>query len=332
MENVFVHQMIYYNSKHGIIAECGLDNNNINHPAECDGNWYIAGKLENNITTSDTICEFGDNYICVESADGGLFDYYFDGQYRQIHSGVPLWFVEDGLLDAYLTIGTINWPPLFDNTYAFAFALNQSQMFAFCPIGQELPSKDVALNPQHCNKNWYKLELDVDPTNGFVWIEDYVFDIDECKYQSHYGIYLLDTKQTYNGKYIYYNQRLSNTNNEWYLLWNDAKDSWIINQIIPSSEVGMVRDKFGICRDKEEVFSPDLSNQCWEFANAKLSYELNCNVKVTIMENEEESSCMTLPINHLPNGYVSSVILGFDDGVTDMDNNLYSDICNNSKM
>eukprot|EP01084_Bolivina_argentea_P129728 229084_1 len=85
-----------YNSKHGIIAACGLDNNDTNHPAECDGHWYINGKLENNITTSDTICELGDNYVCVESADGGLFDYYFDGQYRQIHSGVPLWFLEDG--------------------------------------------------------------------------------------------------------------------------------------------------------------------------------------------------------------------------------------------
>ncbi len=66
-------------------------------------------------------------------------------------------------------------------------------MFAFCPIGQELilPSKDILLNALYCNKNW---------------IEDYVFDIDECKdkdiittkyieyskYPSHYGIYLLD--------------------------------------------------------------------------------------------------------------------------------------------
>eukprot|EP01083_Nonionella_stella_P093276 261353_1 len=174
-----------YNDDSTIYAECLAPwSDHMTDPTQCSGNWYKNQKLLPELVSRNGVCDLGDNYVCVESADGGLFDIYFDGQYRQIHSGVPLWFLEDGLLDAYLTIGTVSWPPLFDNTYVFAFALNQTQMFAFCPIGQELPSKDVLLNPQHCNKNWYKLELDpVDATKGFIWVEDYVFDIDECKHK-----------------------------------------------------------------------------------------------------------------------------------------------------
>ncbi len=72
-------------------------------------------------------------------------------------------------------------------------------------------------------------------------------------FQGHYGIYLLDTTQEFDGRYVYRNQRLSNSNNEWYMLWYEEKDSWVINEMIPGETI--IRNTNGICR--ENVLTPD---------------------------------------------------------------------------
>ena len=98
-----------------------------------------------------------------------------------------------------------------------------------------------------------------------TWYIDLAFDIDECHhpnitvtetpidypetlcladpsntyshYQSHYGVYILDNTTMYDGRYIYYNQRLKDNHDEWYMMWYEEKDAWVINQMVPEYTV-----------------------------------------------------------------------------------------------
>merc|ERR1712048_233766 len=345
-------------STDNVIARCHVKsdlfetNYYIQHPALCDGHWFIGDVLRDTIITSDTSCSFGDNYVCVESAEGGIFDQYFDGQYRQIHSGVSLWLLEDSSLDAYLTVGRLNMPPLFDdNEYAFAFMMNQTTMFAFCVIGEELPSDAALLKPWECNDNWYKVEV---INNAYQWVIDYAFDIDRCvhsqiaidfpdrktiaypetlcmhdmtsqysPHQSHYGVYVLDNTTTFDGRFVYKNQRLAGEHNEWYMLWYDEQDAWVLNEMVP--EITAVRNHEGICDDDDEYDTPDLCNKCWQFYNDAGEAETMCNVKVKRVVSNEESDCMQLPVNTMSHDeYTNEIMLGFDDGSTLIENNAYT--------
>merc|ERR1719242_665103 len=180
-----------------IIARCNIKsddfeaNDYIQHPALCDGHWYIQNVLRDTIITSDTSCSFGDNYVCVDSAEGGLFDSYFDGQYPQT----------------------------------------------------------LCMN---------------DETNEL------------SAHQSHYGVYVLDNSTTFDGRFVYKNQRLDGQMNEWYMLWYDEQDSWVLNEMVP--EITAVRNHEGIC--DEEVNTPNLCNECWQFYDENGDAETKCSVKV----------------------------------------------------
>ena len=257
---------------------------------------------------------------------GGLFDLWFTGQYRQIHEGVSVWLHENVYTDMYITIGTMQFPAagLIDDTWVFSFVVNQTDVWAFCVIGDgSEPSDMEKLSPYDCTEDWYVMEFDYS-TFQYYWTIDYAFDIDECThpnitttavtidypkylclndetdspshYQSHYGVYILDNETSFDGRNVYYNQRLKDNLHDWYILFYEEKDAWVINQYVPNQWITtVVRDHEGICR--EESLTPDQCSKCWEFYDRSgLRATPNCNVKLTVMDNAEEGNCMELPV------------------------------------
>ena len=205
------------------------------------------------------------------------------------------------------------------------------------------------MKPWECNDDWYKVEV----INGaYQWVIDYAFDIDRCVHsqidedlpsirdidypntlcmndvtnslslhQSHYGVYTLDNSTTFDGRYVYRNQRLDGQHNEWFMLWYDEQDSWVLNEMVP--EITAVRNHEGICDD--EVDTPDLCTKCWQFYDADGNSETMCNVKVTAVTSTKESDCMQLPVNTLSaDDYTDAIMLGFDDGSTLVEDNVYT--------
>ena len=162
-----------------IIAVCDIDGVPINDPSLCFGHWMINGTLNENITSSNTQCALGDNYVCVESTSGGFFETYFAGQYRQVHDGVALWLYENEYRDVHIQPASVYWPGLYDNlVYGFAFIVNQTQSYAFCVIGENYPTREEVMSPENCNNEWYVLEYDEDGNSE--WKIDLAFDVDPC--------------------------------------------------------------------------------------------------------------------------------------------------------
>ena len=80
-----------------------------------------------NMTTSESECTLTDNYVCVESANGEFFEYYFEGTYCQVHEGKPLWLLEDVHVYAYIRVSYEASSDVFeDPQYVFTIYLNPS--------------------------------------------------------------------------------------------------------------------------------------------------------------------------------------------------------------
>lgn len=54
-----------------VYAECIVEGQHPEHPAECGDNWHIDGQPEATLVASNETCLFGDQYLCVESAEHG---------------------------------------------------------------------------------------------------------------------------------------------------------------------------------------------------------------------------------------------------------------------
>ena len=97
-----------------------------------------------------------------------------EGTYRQAHEGMPLWLMEDAHVEAFSSVFD-------DPQYVFAIYLNQTDTYAFCVIDGEYPSREEMLSPWTCNENWWMSTYVKD--QGWKWVVDAAFDIDECSHQ-----------------------------------------------------------------------------------------------------------------------------------------------------
>ena len=122
----------------------------------------------------------------------------------------------------------------------------------------------------------------------------------------------MDNTTSYDGKYVYYNQRLGNAGDSWYFIWYNEMDSWVINQAVPT--LPTVQSYEGICRS--EVDTPDLCPQstpiCWEYYESYTS-EQNCAAQLASTTSLIESDCMSIPTNSITTP-TASTALCFDDG------------------
>ncbi len=96
-----------------------------------------------------------------------LYDYYFSGQYRQIHNRTAVWFGDNTKFDSYLSIKHVNTS--FANGWSFVFSCAANGgVYTFCIIHEDSQhqfnsytvgdtSGELALSAWNCNKNWYVL-------------------------------------------------------------------------------------------------------------------------------------------------------------------------------
>ena len=69
-------------------------------------------------------------------------------------------YTEDSI-DSYLTVGQVYFPPYITvPTWAFAITVNQTQVFAFCVIGEEQPTTETMMKPFECTDDWHAMGLD----------------------------------------------------------------------------------------------------------------------------------------------------------------------------
>eukprot|EP01084_Bolivina_argentea_P167939 291336_1 len=324
-----------------ITAECILNTvQYIDDPTKCGHNWYRDGVKLSNLTSNDGVCDLGDSFVCVNSGIQ-TFDYNFGGRYRQVHDGTALWMSDNSRFDAYISVRYVNRTWAQGWSFVFTWGANGGT-FAFCPISDTRPTAEQTLAPWDCNKNWYVVGLN--ENGGYQWFNDPLMDVDECShpdaptqetpkeitypdsvcfmdptykyshYQSYYGVYTLDKSLTSSDRFVYRNQRLKeNLDSQWYMLWFEEKDSWIIDNAhvwTPDAPPSFG----GICRDN--VDTPDQCSACWEFFEG-LNEETNCEAKATIMASEVESDCMTQPENTITS-YADDITLCFDDGATEV--------------
>ena len=337
-----------YTDTSSVIAECRLNGEHIDHPGLCGNNWWVEDTLRATIQSSNSTCQLGDDYVCLVSSSGAYFGYWFDGQYRQVHDGVALWLMhsEDDI-DSYITIGQVsNVPGHSGSPWAFAVVLNQSDIYAYCVIGDgSYPTEDEMMKPYECTDDWWVFGYD--NYNNPTWYIDLGFDIDECThsnitttaatidypstlcltdptntyshYQGHYGVYRLDTTTSYDGRYVYYNQRLKDESLNWYIMWYEEKDAWVLNEYVPY--VSVVQDQDGICR--EDVLTPDECSACWEFYEG-FEWQNDCNVQLTTMSTTDEVDCMPILAETMTFDLTYSLSLCFDDGYYSDWDNVYS--------
>eukprot|EP01083_Nonionella_stella_P101474 287658_1 len=133
------------------------DGRHITHPALSDHDRLIDSVLVSNITTKGTACSLGKNYIRVQSAADGFFESHFEGRYRQVHEGITLWLLGDDYLDAHVRIARLSWPEILgpNPVYAFVFMENQTDIYAFCVVGENYLYWEDALSPWQGNDDWY---------------------------------------------------------------------------------------------------------------------------------------------------------------------------------
>eukprot|EP01084_Bolivina_argentea_P129726 229082_1 len=333
-----------YNDDSTIYAECLAPwSDHMTDPTQCSGNWYKNQKLLPELVSRNGVCDLGDNYVCVDSGSE-MFDTYFGGRYRQVHDNTAIWFGDNTQFDSYLSIQYVNMSFASGWSFVFSFAANggvhafcviqEGESFASYTIGHD--SGNMALSPWNCNKNWYVVIYDA-ASQGYKWFNDPLMDIDQCNhpsvstqtpkeiiypkymcftdavnkyspYQTYFGIWTLDNSSSnqYDNRHVYQNQRLSGlTQGEWYMMWYDEKDSWIIKEEIP--ELTYSETYGGICRDN--VDTPDQCTSCWEFYQG-VHNEYNCDAKVSPILTNNEADCMVQPIDNIIN-YQDDITLCF---------------------
>ena len=102
----------------------------------------------------------------------------------------------------------------------------------------------------------------------------------------------MDNTTTFDGRYVYRNQRLLQDADDWVIIWYDERDAWALNDQVPAETYISLFE--GICR--ADVTTPDKCGQCWEFYQGTQS-EINCNVIVHPIASLNEADCMTQPVN-----------------------------------
>ena len=267
-----------------------------------------------------------------------------NGEYRQTHESVSLWLAEAGLfVDAYLTIGRVDFSPITNGIeWAFVLVENQTDLWAFCPFGSS-PTNEERLEPESCY-NWWVAEYDFIRWSWY-WYQDPYFDVDKCDengnepqpntsydkiicfmdpdlengiyshYQGLFGIYTLDNMTLFDDRPTYKQQRLlTNSDGGWYIIWYDERDSWVINDYIPSSSFGGAVVYYeSIC--DQDINKPNNCSQTWDFQQGYQDLINKSNAKMFAINSLDESQCMKQPVDDIIE-YTKSITLCFDDGDT----------------
>ena len=246
--------------------------------------------------------------------------------------------------DAYLTVTQINTPSTMytNDEWAFALVVNQTELYAFCVIDNgDLPTDEERLEIQSCH-NWYIKDNVTD-----IWSVDPHLDVDKCDengndlvpnvtyddilcfydpdieqqiefgngtyspYQGLFGVYILDNSVSFDNRPIFRQERLiSNNDGDWYIIWYDQGDSWVISDYIPSTEFSGFQS---IC-DAEK--KPNECIQKWSFYGGFVDI-INASKAVMFASNtssKNESWCMLEPMDTITN-YTQNITLCFDDGI-----------------
>lgn len=200
--------------------------------------------------------------------------YDMNGQYRQPHEGVALWLGPGGFLfDSYISVGRMKSTDLGIDDWTWVFALfgalntNSSNMYGFCKINPDGEvTEAMKLKPWDCAE-WWVWDFNV-MTWSETWHIDEMMDVDQCDengdeissditldellcftdrnvasgeyshYQGLFGLYQLNSDETFDGQPYYSRPDLEDVDEgNWYLLWLDEQDSWVINDYIPYQTV-----------------------------------------------------------------------------------------------
>ena len=168
-----------YNNESSITAEWRINTAEyIDDPTLCGKNWFIDNALSN-VTSNDGVCDLTDSFVCASSGSQ-VFDSYFAGVYRQVHDGVPVWFGDNTAFNAFISVQFVN----FTWSKVWAFTVTHAAtgaIYAFCPISNDEPSREVALEPFKCNANWYTV---VQNEGVYQWYNDPLMDVDLCSHPS----------------------------------------------------------------------------------------------------------------------------------------------------
>eukprot|EP01083_Nonionella_stella_P140237 429531_1 len=348
-----------------IIAWCTATNGNdvyLTHPALCDDQWTATGMAHNNLTSTNSSCELTDHYICVQASPSSTIESLMGGTYRQSHEGVALWFGNaNAQFEPYVTARHFALPPMEeDNAWAFVLTHN-NDTWAYCVIGDgnQPPTEEERLSPWKCT-DWYVYEYNWESFT-YEWVNTLEslqlwLDIEECDangeeleqdvhyddvlclmhtysdthyshYQGLFGVYLLDESRSFDDKPMYYQQRLQgNSQGNWYILYYDEIDAWVINDDIPSDPFGTVQFYKSIC-DYDDVGKPNDCPQSWHFYRG---YTDSTNVTLTAVDSNNEDACVPQP-EHDPDthAFTQSIELCLDkqslSGEYTLGDTLYND-------
>eukprot|EP00483_Globobulimina_turgida_P009744 UN09763 len=114
-----------------------------------------------------------------------------------------------------------------------------------------------------------------------------------------------------------------NRSDQWYIVWFDEKERWVINWEIPQRPIVIGYN----AQCNQDINTPDQCSVCWEFTgetHTYITYEINCNASMFVLPSSfTDSDCLVEPVNTIITP-TTEITLCFDDGVSNTYSSVYT--------